>query len=129
MGNAYVLIFTAILAFVFIALCQEFLSLAARKRKRLRLGPPGIPPLGNTDIPTLNANIKFKEMGGYIWRDMQLTSWPDQHCSTEQRLRYKRFDGFGYNMKDQVDFRVAMFTPQDRVYMSPVRSFIMAIRY
>jgi hypothetical protein len=65
MANAYVVIFTAILAFVFYGPFQEFLSPAARKGKRLPCGPSGVPFLGNTDFPTLNAHIKFKE-----WADI-----------------------------------------------------------
>src|SRR5271155_4526530 len=61
MANAIQVFLAAISAVVFYALFQEFLSPAARKRRRLPPGPPGVPFFGNTDFPILNAHIKFKE--------------------------------------------------------------------
>jgi hypothetical protein len=65
MANILITVSAAILAIVLYAVYQEFLSPTARRRKRLPPGPPGIPFLGNTDFPTLNAHIKFKE-----WADV-----------------------------------------------------------
>jgi hypothetical protein len=65
MANILITVSAAILAVVLYAVYSEFLSPAARARKRLPPGPPGVPFLGNTDFPTFNAHIKFKE-----WADV-----------------------------------------------------------
>jgi hypothetical protein len=61
MANAIQVFLAAVSAVVFYALFQEFLSPSARRRRRLPPGPPGVPFFGNTDFPTFNAHIKFKE--------------------------------------------------------------------
>jgi hypothetical protein len=61
MANILATLSASFLAVVLYALYQEFLSPAARKRKRLPPGPPGVPFLGNTDFPTVHAHKKFKE--------------------------------------------------------------------
>jgi len=63
MANAIQVVLAAISAAIFYALFQEFLSPAARRRRRLPPGPPRVPFLGNTDFPTFNAHIKFMEWG------------------------------------------------------------------
>lgn len=61
MGRAIQVLVAAVSAAIFYALFEEFLSPAARRRRRLPPGPPGVPFLGNTDFPTFNAHLKFKE--------------------------------------------------------------------
>lgn len=61
MANILTTISASVLAVILYALYHEFISPAARRRKRLPPGPPGVPFLGNTDFPTVNAHKKFKE--------------------------------------------------------------------
>jgi hypothetical protein len=61
LSNILTTISASLLAVVIYAIFQEFLSPAARRRKRLPPGPSGVPFLGNTDFPTVNAHKKFKE--------------------------------------------------------------------
>jgi len=61
MANILQIILGAITSVIAYALFQEYLSPAARRRRRMPPGPPGVPFLGNTDFPTWNAHLKFKE--------------------------------------------------------------------
>jgi hypothetical protein len=61
MASPLIIVSSAVVAVVFYVVFQEYLSPAARKRRRLPPGPPGVPFLGNTDFPIANAHIKFKE--------------------------------------------------------------------
>jgi len=123
------IILTALAAAVFYALFQEYLSPAARRRRRLPPGPPGVPFLGNTDFPTFNAHLKFKE-------------WADQYGEIYS-LRLGSTNVVVLNsdrvIKDLMDSVVSammlltysgvIYTPHDHTSMLPVKLFIMATRF
>jgi len=129
MASIFQVILAAVSAAIAYALYQEYLSPAARRRKRLPPGPPGIPFIGNTDFPTFNAHIKFKEWADQYGEIYSLRLGSNNFVVLNSDRVIKDLMDSVFPRRRPLTYREAIYIHLDHIFTLLVKSFIMETRF